>query len=150
MYPYMPAPVNATHRNFLRAFAHGSFYRMQKSLCVAITTTVARSVRDWALLTVQTVNCWHNDMQDTATTMFMKYKMAGIKSLNAVLGVLKYYAKTSPVAQMDGPYIFAVILAVFVSTMVLHHGFIAEPTFVLSKPSLVSLFGYSSLMCIDH
>ena len=75
-------------------------------------------------------------MQDSATTMFMNCKMAGIKSLNAVLRCAKILRQDFPCSPMDGPYIFAVILAVFVSTMVLHHGFIAEPTFVLSKPSL--------------
>ena len=102
-YPYTPAPVDATHRNFLCAFAHGSFYRMQESLCVAITTTVPHSVCDWALLTVKTVNCWHNDMQDSATTMFMKCKMAGIKSLNAVLRCAKILCQDFPCSPNGRP-----------------------------------------------
>ena len=111
-YPYTPAPVDATHRNFLCAFAHGSFYRMQESLCVAITTTVPHSVCDWALLTVKTVNCWHNDMQDSATTMFMKCKMAGIKSLNAVLRCAKILRQDFPRGPNGRPLHIRGILAV--------------------------------------
>ena len=39
--------------------------------------------------------------------MFVKCKMAGIKSIHAVLRCTKILRQDSPVAQREGPYIFA-------------------------------------------